>query len=64
MAANLLVLATDPPPGPYLAAFLIGFALGGFGHIVRARLVIATGIVVIVVTTVLFINATNPSFGS
>jgi hypothetical protein len=64
VASLLSVLATDPAPCPYLAGMLVGFALGGFGHLVQARLVIAAGIVTIAVTTGLFIAATNPSFGA
>lgn len=63
MAAIITVLATDPAPGPYLVATLLGFLLGGFGHIIQSRWLIATGIIVIAVTTGLFIDATNPTFG-
>jgi hypothetical protein len=61
--ATLLVLATDPTPGPYLAGILLGFLIGGFGHLIKSNLTIATGIVLIVVVTALFISATDPSLG-
>lgn len=61
--AALLVLATDPSPGPYLAAIVAGFAVGGFGHVIKANLLIAGGILLILIATILFINATDPSLG-
>ena len=61
--AALLILATDPTPGPYLAGILAGFLIGGFGHLIKSNIAIATGIVLIVVVTVLFISATDPSLG-
>lgn len=61
--AALLVLATDPAPAPYLVGLIAGFAIGGFGHLIKSTLTIAIGIATIVVVTVLFINATNPSLG-
>jgi hypothetical protein len=59
----LLVLATDPTPGPYLAGIVAGFLIGGFGHLIKSNLTIATGIILIVVVTALFISATDPSLG-
>jgi hypothetical protein len=61
--AALLVLATDPAPGPYLAGIVAGFLIGGFGHLIKSNLTIATGIILIVIVTALFISATDPSFG-
>jgi hypothetical protein len=61
--ADLLVLATDPTPGPYLVGILLGFLIGGFGHLIKSNLTIAAGIVLIVVVTALFISATDPSLG-
>ena len=63
MLALISVLATDPRPGPYPALMVLGFVVGAFGHIYRATLVIAIGIGVIAVTTLLFIQATNPQLG-
>jgi len=57
------VLATDPAPTPYLVGTVIGFAIGGFGHIIRSNLVIVSGILVIAATTALFILATHPCVG-
>jgi hypothetical protein len=63
VVALISVLATDPAPGPYLVVMLFGFALGGFGHLISSRVLIAAGILVIAVTTALFIAATNPMLG-
>lgn len=57
------LLATDPPTGPYLAGFLAGFGIGAAGHLIRSTLTVAVGIAVIVVTTALFISATDPHLG-
>jgi hypothetical protein len=61
--AALLVLATDPTPGPYLAGIIVGFLLGGYGHLIKSTPTIAAGIIVILIVTALFITATDPSFG-
>ena len=61
--AALLVLATDPAPAPYLVGIVAGFVVGGFGHLIKSTLTITVGIGLIVVATVLFITATDPSFG-
>jgi hypothetical protein len=57
------LLATDPPTGPYLAGMIAGFTIGTFGHIIKSTLLISLGIVTIVVTTILFIGATDPHLG-
>jgi hypothetical protein len=59
-----LLFATDPPAAPYLLGIVLGFVVGGIGHIVRAPTLIILGILTIVITTVLFIIATDPSLGS
>lgn len=59
----LLPLATDPPATPYLAGMVLGFALGGFGHLIRSTPLILSGIALIAVTTLLFIIATDPHLG-
>jgi hypothetical protein len=61
--AALLVLATDPAPGPYVAGLIAGFALGGFGHLIKSTPTIVAGIILIVIVTALFIAATDPSLG-
>lgn len=63
MLALITVLATDPKPGPYLAVMVLGFVVGAFGHIYKANLIIAIGIGVIALTTLFFIQATNPQLG-
>ncbi len=57
------LLATDPPTGPYLAGMIAGFTIGTFGHIIKSTLLISLGILTIVVTTILFIAATDPHLG-
>lgn len=59
-----LVLATDPSGAPYLAGIVAGFALGAFGQLIALRVLVALGIVVVLVTTILFILATDPTSGS
>ncbi len=58
-----MLVATDPPAAPYLLGIVLGFAVGTFGHIIRSTLLIVLGILVIGVTTVVFIIATDPSLG-
>ena len=45
--------------GPYIALMLIGFAIGILGHLTRARWLIATGIILIFLGTLLFPLAVN-----
>jgi hypothetical protein len=59
----LWILASDPPPAPYLAATLVGFLVGGTGHLMRSNALIAAGILIILGTMVQFIAATDPHFG-
>jgi uncharacterized membrane protein SpoIIM required for sporulation len=57
----LTVLATgDPRVGPYLAGTALGFFIGGFGHVIKVPLVIVLGILVIGITTALFVIASDP----
>lgn len=57
----LLPLATLLPQtaGPYIALMLIGFVVGILGHLTRARWLVATGIILIFLGTLLFPLAVN-----
>ena len=39
-------------PGPYIALFRIGFLLGVFGHLFRSKTMVATGVALIVMATI------------
>jgi hypothetical protein len=41
-------------PGPYVALMLIGFAIGILGHLVRAKWLIASGVILILLGALLF----------
>lgn len=43
----------SPDPGPYIALFGIGFMVGVFGHIVSSKTLVAAGILMIFLSTVL-----------
>ena len=48
--------------GPYLALMVLGFVIGVYGHLARARWLVAIGIAMIFLATALFpliINATQ-----
>jgi hypothetical protein len=60
----MTVLATNNPPAtPYLLGIVVGFVVGVFGHINKSTVLIAFGIAVIGLTTLLFIIATDPTLG-
>jgi hypothetical protein len=42
----------DVPPGPFVTLLLLGFAIGGIGHIYKWRPAIALGAVLIFTATV------------
>ncbi len=44
---SLVVAAQSPQLGPLGAAMAFGFLLGVFGHIIRSRTLIVTGILVV-----------------
>jgi hypothetical protein len=61
----LTVLGTNTAPAaPFIAGIAAGFAIGAFGHIVKSTTIIVLGILVIGVTTALFIIVTDPTLGS
>jgi hypothetical protein len=52
-----------PPPfaatlpesvGPYLVLMMVGFLIGGYGHLARARWMVAIGIILIFLATLIF----------
>lgn len=45
--------------GPYIALMLIGFVIGILGHLTRARWLVAAGIILIFLGTLLFPLAVN-----
>jgi len=57
----LSLLASQPPPGPYLGGMVLGFVVGAAGHMVRSAALVALGIGIILVTTVLFLLAFDPN---
>ncbi|HZJ28482.1 MAG TPA: hypothetical protein VFD37_00670 [Solirubrobacterales bacterium] len=59
--AELLPLAELLPRaiGPYMTLMVIGFLVGIAGHIIKARLMIIAGIMMIFMATVLFPLAIN-----
>ncbi len=46
-------------PGPYVVLMLAGFVIGLFGHLIRARWLIAAGVVLIFLGALLFPLAVN-----
>ena len=34
----------DPSPDPYILLLLIGFVVGGFGHVVGSKILVAIGL--------------------
>ncbi len=52
---DLLTTATvSGSVGPYAAVMALGFLIGVFGHIIRSRLLIVTGIIIIGVLSAYF----------
>ena len=49
----MLVLAFSPSPAPFIALMAAGFVVGVIGHVYRSRPVIATGIGMIFIATLL-----------
>ena len=43
----------SPDPGPYIALFGIGFMIGVFGHIISSKTLVAAGILMVFLSTVL-----------
>jgi hypothetical protein len=46
-------------PGPYISLMLIGFVIGVLGHLFKVRLLVASGIALIVLGAFLFPLAAN-----
>jgi len=58
------ILAVDPTGTPYLAGIVAGFVLGAIGQLFSSRILVAIGIAVVLITTALFIIASDPTSGS
>jgi hypothetical protein len=57
----ITVLASQAPSiAPYLFGTVVGFVIGALGHLMKAPMLIGLGIVMIVVTTALFVITTSP----
>ena len=56
---SLIALTLPDPPGPYLAMLGAGFAIGIWGHGAKLPLMVAIGIALVFVTTVLLILASQ-----
>ena len=52
--AILLPLATSTNLGPYAAAMGFGFLIGVWGHVIRSRALILTGILIVGVVSAYF----------
>ena len=52
---------TAPMVAPYLIGSVLGFISAGFGHLIKAPLLIIFGIVLIGVTSALFVIIADPS---
>lgn len=68
MIIRPLTLAALPPAqilpetiGPYLALMLIGFGIGMLGHLIQRRTLVAIGIALVFLATVVFPLAINLS---
>ena len=53
----------SPDPGPYIALFGLGFMVATLGHIAQSKTVVAAGLLMIVLSTVLLPVATYLSGG-
>jgi sulfite exporter TauE/SafE len=55
-AAALLEPAAVLPEGigPYIALMAVGFLVGAYGHLMRSRWVVAIGVIMIFLATLLF----------
>ncbi|MEA2298548.1 MAG: hypothetical protein QOF77_1484 [Solirubrobacteraceae bacterium] len=58
-----VVLGGVPAAGPLALCMLGGFLIGAVGHLYRSRAAIVVGIVVIALTTAVFVATTDPSLG-
>ena len=56
-----LLASTAPAVAPYLIGSILGFVLASFGHLIKAPLLIVFGIVLIGVTSALFVIVADPS---
>ena len=56
----LLVLAASTSPGPYAVAIGVGFVVGVYGHVIRSRTLIVTGILIIALVSGYFAWVVQP----
>ncbi len=63
LGSGAALLAAAPAAGPLAVCMLAGFLIGAGGHLYRSPAAIIAGILVIGVTTAIFIATTNPSLG-
>ena len=62
MLGHLTVLvAADPAGGPYLIGIVAGFVVGVLGHLFAAPALVIVGIAIVLITTVLFLIASDPT---
>ncbi len=59
-----VVLAADPAGTPYLLGIVAGFAVGVLGHLFAVPALVILGIAIILVTTLLFLIASDPTSSS
>jgi hypothetical protein len=59
MGLITVLAATNPSIAPYLVGIAAGFVIGGLGHLTKAPWVISLGIVMIGLTTALFVITTS-----
>lgn len=56
-----LLASTNPTVAPYLLGTFLGLLIGGLGHLMKEPLLIVLGIVLIAVTSMLFLILSDPS---
>ena len=61
LSLTIQFASASPMVAPYLVGIVVGFLSGSFGHLIKAPLLIMFGIVVIGVTSALFVIAADPS---
>ena len=62
MLGHLTVLAINTPtPAPFVFGVALGFVVGAFGHIVKSTPLICLGIAILVLTSLAWIIASDPT---
>jgi hypothetical protein len=57
---SLLLAATTPPLGAFIAVLVLGLVIGVFGHIINSRALILTGIAIIGLVSAYFSFVAQP----